>query len=62
MGQINSKTKPSETVFCSLCYDLVNKDTLTSIKSCKHKLCKSCYHGYNINYTGNFCPLCNGNH
>jgi len=59
MGQIN--TKPIYLETCSLCYDMINKNTQTIIESCKHKLCKSCHHGYSINYKGNFCPLCNGN-
>ena len=60
MGHLNSK--PKKTATCSLCYDLVGKDKLTIIKSCKHKLCKLCYHGYNIMYhKDNFCPLCTNN-
>jgi hypothetical protein len=59
MGQINSK--PKKTVICSLCYDSMIKNNQTIIKPCKHKLCKSCYHSYNMNYKDNFCPLCNNN-
>lgn len=60
MGQINSK--PKETGKCSLCYDIIDKDTQTIIEPCNHKLCKLCYHGYNIMYNKiNFCPLCTNN-
>ena len=62
MGQI--KSKPTETVFCSLCYYMMDKNTQTILEPCKHTLCKTCCNGYSysMNYKIIFCPLCRDNY
>lgn len=56
-GSSTPDSSPSLTeITCSICFDEVKKEDLTSIDSCKHLFCYSCIEQWSKHE--NSCPLC----